>query len=319
METKNPVIEHFGDLLVFTRVAETKSLSESARRLGTTKSAVSKQLRRLENALGAKLLNRTTRQMSLTETGVAVYERAIRISEEASALCNVVDDLQGTPRGTLRVTTSVAFGNMHLSRLICRFLVQYPDIKVKLDLRDRYVDVVDEAVDVAIRLTSKPMESFVARRLTELNYVVCATPAYLAAHPPIRAVEDLASHNCLSYEQRTDGDVWHFEHTERQLSVRVQGNLTVNSSESLREAVHEGIGIALLPTFAVGDDLQAGRLVALLPDFRAQGSFGDYVYAIFGPSKFTAPKVRVFVEFLAQTFTAGAYWDRPLLDVPYIP
>ena len=164
---------------------------------GSTKSSVSKRIRRLEEILGAKLLNRTTRHLGLTEAGQSVEEHGLRIVEEKENLHSAVEGLHSAPRGHLRVTTSVTFGNLHLTGLVGQFLAAYPDISVALTLSDRYVDVVDEGFDVAIRLTSKPVASFVARKLAPIAYVLCASSAYLAAHPPIAAAADLAVHECL--------------------------------------------------------------------------------------------------------------------------
>lgn len=302
------VIDNLSDLFVFVKVVELKSFSAAARATGSTKSTVSKQVRRLEEALGTRLLNRTTRHLGLTETGQSVYVHGVRIFEETTALYSSVDNLQEKPRGRLRVSTSVAFGNMHLTRLMNDFLVQYPDISVSLTLNDRYVDVVDEGFDVAIRLTSTPIESFVARRLSAIEYAVCATPEYLAAHPHITQIDDLAAHNCLLNGHAPDA-FWRFTRDEQKSEIRVSGRLTVNSSESLRIAVLGGNGIGLLPVFAIADDLKAGRLCTVLQEWTVEGSFGDSVYAIFLPSKFIAPKIRVFIDYLVARFEAGGNWS----------
>lgn len=303
-----PSGDYLGDLLVFVQVVELKSFSAVARATGTTKSAVSKKIKRLEDALGTRLLNRTTRHLGLTEIGSSVYMHGARIAEEAVALRSAVEDLQHKPRGKLRVTTSVAFGNMHLTRLIGEFLAAYPDIQVALTLSDRYVDVVEEGFDIAIRLTSKPIESFVARRLSGIKYVLCATPGYLDRHPPIDSPQDLAAHNCL-LNSHAQNDTWRFRKGATEEIVKVDGRFTVNSSESMRVAVLGGGGIGLLPTFAVGDDVRAGTLKVVLPEFTIEGGFGNSIYAIFIPSKFLSPKVRVFVDFLVASFQSGATWD----------
>ena len=309
------VPDYLNDLLVFVQVVDLKSFSGAARATGSTKSAVSKQVKRLEDALGARLLNRTTRHLGVTEIGQSVYVHGVRIAEEAAALRSAVDDLQDKPRGRLRVTTSVAFGNMHLTRLISEFLAIYPDIRVSLTLSDRYVDVVDEGFDIAIRLTSKPIESFVARRLSGIKYVLCAAPEYLRRHPPITCVDDLAAHNCL-LNGHTQSELWKFTREDKEYSVKVGGQFTVNSSESMRVAVLNGGGISLLPTFAVSEDLKAGRLCVALPDYTIEGGFGNSIYAIFMPSKFLAQKVRVFVDFLVARFEAGGDWDLATADAP---
>lgn len=302
MET---LAENLSDIFVFVKVVEMKSFSKAARAAGSTKSTVSKQVRRLEDTLGAKLLNRTTRHLGLTEVGELTYRHGLRIVEETSALRSSVEGLQDTPRGHLRVTTSVAFGNLHLSRLIGQFLALYPEITVTLTLSDRYVDVVEEGIDVAIRLTSNPVDSFVARRLAKLDYVVCATPAYLASHPPIVTLGDLAAHNCM-VNGVTREDTWSFARDGEVIDVRVSGRFSVNSSESLRRAVLDGVGIGLLPTFAIASDLRAGNVSVVLPEYSIEGRFGNSVHAIFSPSKFNAPKMRVFIDFLVAKFSRGA-------------
>jgi DNA-binding transcriptional LysR family regulator len=303
------IIENLEDLLVFVQVVESKSFSAVALASGKTKSAISKQVKRLEQALGTKLLNRTTRHLSLTETGNAVYERGVRIAEEAEGIKTAVDDLQNKPSGILRITTSVAFGNMHLTKLVSEFIGMYPGVRVSLTLSDRYIDVVEEGFDIAIRLTSKPIESFVARRLSSLNYVVCATPEYLSRHDQVKSLEDLTNHDCLLYAHRPQSEVWTFVKDGKSSSVKVDGKFTVNSSESLRIAALNGLGIALLPTFAVGEDLKSGRLTALLQEYAVEGAFGNNIYAIFIPNKFLSPKVRVFIDFLVLRFENGGCWD----------
>jgi DNA-binding transcriptional LysR family regulator len=303
-----PLSKSLEELFVFVKVVDLKSFSDAAAALGSTKSTVSKQVRRLEEVLGTRLLNRSTRHLGLTETGATVYQYGSRIIEEASALVDAVDGLQERPRGQLRVTTSVAFGNMHLTRLVASFLRQYPDIRVSLVLSDRYIDVVDEGFDVAVRLTSRPVESFVARRLAGIAYAVCATPAYLAAHAPIMVPADLSLHDCVLNGMAPDSE-WTFVRDGVQTSVPVRGRLTVNSSESVRVAVLDGAGVGLLPLFAVADDLRAGRVQVLLADHTVEGAFGNSVYAIFAPGKFLAPKIRVFIDYLVAAFDGSAPWS----------
>lgn len=207
--------------------------------------------------------------------------------------------------------TSVAFGNMHLTRLLGGFLQQYPDIRVSLVLSDRYVDVVDEGFDVAIRLTSRPIESFVARRLAGIDYVICATPAYLKANAPIAVPDDLSTHNCVLNGIAPDA-VRTFERDGERTAVQIRGRLTVNSSESVRVSVLDGAGVGLLPLFAVAEDVYAGRLEVILSDYSVEGAFGNRIYAIFAPGKFLAPKIRVFIDYLVATFGDGKPWERPI-------
>jgi DNA-binding transcriptional LysR family regulator len=303
-----PLSKGLEELFVFVKVVDLKSFSEAAVALGSTKSTVSKQVRRLEELLGTRLLNRSTRHLGLTETGATVYRHGCRIIEEAGALVDAVDGLQDRPHGYLRVTTSTAFGNMHLTRLVGGFLQDYPDIRVSLVLSDRYVDLVEEGFDVAVRLTSRPVESYVARRLAGIGYAVCATPAYLASHPPIALPADLAAHNCVLNGTAPES-TWTFTRDGANTVVPVQGRLTVNSSESVRVAVLDGLGVGLLPLFAVTEDVLAGRLHAVLADYAIEGAFGNSVYAIFAPGKFLAPKIRVFVDYLIAGFGGEHPWE----------
>jgi DNA-binding transcriptional LysR family regulator len=304
-ETMENLLDRLGDLFIFVKVVDLKSFSEVARVTGATKSSVSKQVRRLEDALGTRLLNRSTRHLALTETGRSVYQHALRIAEQTAALRSSVEGLQDKPQGQLRVTTSVAFGNMHLTGVVVAFLRTFPDISVTLTLSDRYVDVVEEGFDIAIRLTSKPLESFVARRLSSLNYLLCATPAYLEAHAPVRTLDDLAAHHCLANSGNA-GATWRFVRDGLGTDLKLDGRFSVNSSESLRRAVLDDMGIALLPDFAIAADLAAGRVRAVLPEYTVEGSFGNSIYAIFPQNKYMAPKLRVFVDFLLASFGQAA-------------
>jgi DNA-binding transcriptional LysR family regulator len=308
VETKEPLTSCLEELFVFVKVTDLKSFSAAALALGSTKSTVSKQVRRLEEVLGTRLLNRSTRSLGLTESGATVYRHGCRIIEETAALVDAVDGLQDRPHGHLRVTTSSAFGNLHLTRLLGGFLAQYPEIRLSLVLNDRYVNVVEEGFDVAVRLTSRPIDSFVARRLAGIDYAVCATPAYLAAHAAIRLPADLAGHDCI-LNPLAPGPDWTFTRDGASTVVPVRGRLTVNSSESVRVAVLGGGGVGLLPLYAVAADVQAGRLQVLLPDYAVDGGFGNSVYAIFAPGKFLAPKIRVFIDYLVAAFDGSAPWS----------
>lgn len=309
METKHPLNTCLEELFVFVKVIDLKSFSAAATALGSTKSTVSKQVRRLEEVLGTRLLNRTTRQLGLTESGATVYQYGCRISEETAALVDAVDGLQARPHGHLRVTTSSAFGNLHLTAMLGSFLQQYPGIHLSLVLNDRYVDVVEEGFDVAIRLTSRPIESFVARRLASIDYVACASPAYLATHAAIALPDDLAAHDCVLNPLAPD-PAWTFTRDGVSTPVPVHARLTVNSSESVRVAVLGGGGIGLLPLYAVAGDLRAGRLQTVLPDYAVDGGSGNSVYAIFAPGKFMAPKIRVFVDYLVEAFGSASPWEQ---------
>lgn len=296
-------------MAVFARVAEAKSFSAAARRLGLSKSAVSKHVTRLEQALKARLLNRTTRRLNLTETGEAFYEHCARMLAEAEAAELAVSRLHAAPRGVLKVTVPAAFGHLHVAPAIPDFLARYPEVTVQIVMNDRQVDLVEEGFDVAIRLTAEPPPNTVARKLATVRWAVCAAPDYLKRHGTPRAPHDLARHNCLFYSFLEASAEWRFKSAASEARVGVAGNFTVNNSEAIREAVLKGLGVALLPTFTVGGDLREKRLRQVLADYEVRGTFGD-VYAVYLPTRYLSPKVRAFVDFFVERFAPEPYWDR---------
>lgn len=302
-------MENLAGMAVFARVVEAKSFSEAARRLGISKSAVSKQVAQLERSLKARLLNRTTRRLSLTEVGAAFYEHCARMLAEAEAAELAVSRLYAEPRGVLRVTSPAAFGHLHIAPAIPDLIARYPDVAVQIVMSDRTVDLAEEGFDVAIRMTRDKAPNIVARTLAPVRWAVCATPAYLKKHATPRTPQDLARHNCLFYSILESSSEWRFTGSSGETAVQVEGNFTVNNSEALREAVLKGLGIALLPTFTVGTDLREKRLRQVLADYRAHGTFGNEVYAVYLPTRYLSPKVRAFVDFFVERFGPEPYWD----------
>jgi DNA-binding transcriptional LysR family regulator len=288
-------------------VAEARSFSEAARRLGLSKSMVSKEVTRLEQSLGARLLNRTTRKLSLTEVGAAYYEHCVRVVQEAEEAELLVGRLHGEPRGMVRVTAPVAFATLHIASALPDFLTRYPDVQIDLTLSDRFFDLAEEGHDLAIRIARELPPNVVARHLAPIERVVCATPDYFARHGVPREPRDLARHNCLVYTQTNPDSQWHLRAGRDEVVVPVQGNLRLNDDEALWQAVLGGLGIALLPTFIVGGDLQAERLQAVLQRYvPAERNLS----AIYLPNRHLSPKVRVFIDFLVERFASPPYWDR---------
>lgn len=298
METINQ-LDHMADLAVFVRVVDSKGFSAAARAMGLTKSAISKRINRLEQHLGLRLLQRTTRAMSLTEAGRVLYERAAQgvalLDETARLAAGLVD----APRGTLRVTASVTFGKLCLAPLIPEFLARYPEIELQLTLLDRFVDLVDEGYDVALRLTRSPPEQMVAKALMPVRYRLCAAVDYLKGLK-IDTPADLAGHNCLHYGLREFGSEWRFQLDGEEARVRVTSNVVVNNSEVVRDLLLAGMGIGLVWNYAVDREIADGQLLALLPDWSPVGPFGQTAYALWLPQAHLPPKVRVFVDFLAE-------------------
>ena len=295
-------MEHLTGMAVFAKVAETKSFSAAAERLGLSKSAVSKHVTRLERALKARLLNRTTRRLSLTEVGATFYEHCARMLAEAEAAELAVSRLYAAPRGVVKITSPAAFGNVQVAPAIPDLIARYPELTVQVVMNDRPVDLVEEGYDVAIRVTDQPPPGVVARKLMTVRWIVCAAPAYLREHGTPRAPQDLKEHNCLFYSFLESSIEWRFRSRQGDSKVRVAGNFTANNSEAIREVALKGAGIALLPSFLVNPDLADGRLKQVLAGHEVAGAVGNDVYALFLPTRYLSPKVRAFVDFFVERF-----------------
>jgi DNA-binding transcriptional LysR family regulator len=292
---------------IFARVAEAKGFSAAARRLGISKSVVSKEVTKLEKSLGARLLNRTTRKLSLTEVGAAFYEHCARILQEAEEATLLVDRLHGAPRGVLKCTAPVAFATLHIGAAIPEFLAQCPDVQVDMTVGDRVFDLAEEGFDVAIRIARDLPPNVVARKLAPINRVVCGTPEYFEKHGVPATPRDLARHNCIVYTHANPDSLWRFRSAEGDVAVPVTGNLRLNDDEVIWQSVLGGLGISLLPTFTVGKDLQSGRLQAVLTQYTPSER---NLYAVYLPNRHLSAKVRVFIDFLLGRFEAPPYWDR---------
>jgi DNA-binding transcriptional LysR family regulator len=290
----------------FARVAETGSFSEAARRLGSSKSAVSRQIAALETALGARLLYRTTRALTLTETGQRYYESVSRILGEIEEADRAVGQLQSTPRGILPVAAPVSFGLLHLAEALPAFLAQCPHVEMDVVTSDRFVDLIEEGFDLAIRLGRLLESSLVARKLAPMRSAICASPAYLAAHGTPDTPDALEGHSCLCYSNLSRAEEWRFVTAEgRPWRVEIKGRLRVNNGDLLRSAALAGLGIVNLPTFLIGPDIKAGRLVSLL-DAHIPQDRG--IYAVYPHARHLPAKTRVFIDFLAERF-ATPNWD----------
>ena len=294
-------------MMVFVRTVEEGSFSAAARSLDLTPSSVSRQISLLEDRLGARLLNRSTRRLSLTEAGRTYYEHCARIIAEMDDADEAVSSLQGAVRGTLRVTATVAFARIQVVPLVAEFLDRYPDLTLQLELTDRRVDMVEEGVDAAIRLSEQLAEpSIVARKLAPNRRIVCATPEYLAAHGTPKTPDDLLRHNCLHMYTLARFNEWEFEDPDGAHMIRVNGRFRANTADALYQAVLAGVGIGRLATFLVGGDIKAGRLVPLLPTFTHEKSA---IYVLYPHRRNLAPKVRAFVDFLLEKFTPVPPWE----------
>jgi DNA-binding transcriptional LysR family regulator len=293
-------MDRFSALRVFAQVVESGGFSRAAERLGLSTTAVSRQVAELEAHLQTRLLNRTTRRLSLTESGQALYGRAVQLLHDLHEAEQEASRAAITPRGTIRLTTSITFGARHVAPAIAGFVARHPDVKFDVQLADRIVDVVEEGFDLTIRIGGTGSENLVARRLGETRLVPCAAPEYLARHGTPATPDDLARHNCFTYEYASPRSQWRFRGPDgREHSVRVAGTVHSNSGDRNAALAARGAGIAFEPDFIVGDDLRAGRVVALLPDYAAPPS---PIYAVYPTRKHLSAKVRLFVDYLVERF-----------------
>lgn len=293
-------------MAVFARVVDAGGISAAARDLRLSKSAVSKQLAALEDRLGARLLQRTTRRMSLTEAGANFLEHCRRVVAEAEAAESAVGALQAEPRGVLRVNAPMTFGTMHLAAAIPDFLARYPRVNVDLSLNDRLVDLLDEGFDVAVRIAKLADSSLVARKLAPARRVMVAAPSYLDRRGRPASLAELSAHDILSYSYLSSTDEWRFDGPDGEESVRLDGRLKANNGEVLLAACLAGSGIAALPTFISGPSLRAGTLVRVLPQYQ---NTGIGIHAVWPTGRHLSAKVRAFVDFLAERFGPVPYWD----------
>jgi DNA-binding transcriptional LysR family regulator len=284
---------------MFVRIVETGSFSAVARQLGTTQPTVSKQLTALEKRLGTRLLQRSTRRLSVTESGQAYYERCKRIVDAVREAEGTLGRLQTSLTGNLNVNTSIALGEMFVASVILKFQQRYPQIAVELTLNDRFIDLVEEGADVAIRIGRLADSTLVARRLGSTRRLTVATPGYLErrgvpAHPA-----DLADHNCLLYSYLSTGNEWHFQGPDGEIRVRVSGAFKSNSGHTLLQAVRAGMGIAMGPDWLMHDLLASGEVRAILTEYAPRALD---INAVYPSNRLVSAKMRAFVEFLQQEF-----------------
>jgi DNA-binding transcriptional LysR family regulator len=295
-------MEDLAYMVTFARVVKAGSFAGGAKRLGVTSSVASKHVAKLEKALGVRLLNRSTRKLSLTEAGAAYYEYCARIVDEMESSKTAIAQLQAAPRGQLRVTAPVTFAASRLGPILRDFFVRYPDIQIDLNASNRVVDLAEEGFDVAIRIARTLPPNVVARLLRRVRWHLCASPEYLQREGVPQHPANLTRHNCLTFPTTAPGTVWHFVRGTERVEVPVHGSLQSNMVEALHELALVGTGITLLPGYMAGKDIREGKLTAVLPDWEIEE--GSSLYAVYLPNRYLAPKVRVFVDFLVERFGA---------------
>ncbi len=281
-------------------VVETGSFTAAGERLGISKALVSKYIGEVEKALGVRLFNRSTRRLALTEGGQTYYQRVIPLIEEFTEMLDHVSGDRVEARGQLRISVPVAFGEMSLAPLLPEFLARYPNLSIDLQLTDRMIDMLQEGVDVVVRLGSVDDSSLVAREITRLPLILAAAPAYLQTHARPVSADDLESHTCIIDSNFRVGHDWPLTNEQGETRiVHVKSRVSVNSPSAVREICIAGGGLGLIPAFIVQDALQSGQLIQLLPNYKTL-EFG--MYAIYPHRRYLSKKMQCFITFLQEKF-----------------
>ncbi len=300
-------MSRFDDLEVFSKVVVMGSMSAAAREMGLSPAVISKRLQRLEERLGTRLLNRTTRQISLTESGQGFYERVVAILagvEEAEAFLARRSSLA---RGVLKISAPTSFGRMHIAPHLVKFMRANPELHINLELSDTYVDIVSGGFDLAVRIGELPDSTLVARKLAPVRRILCATPKYLEKSGIPKTLDDLEHHSLIPPHYSSP---WRLEGDEGQITYRPASTLQTNSSEVVRETLIAGLGIALRSTWDISEELKTGKLKRVLHNYSSSKGLG--IYAVYPSRNFLPAKVRLFIDYMAELFGPTPYWDKDL-------
>ena len=304
-------MDRFVALETFVRVVDRGGFSAAAQDLRISRAMVSRHVQELEARLGARLLHRTTRRVSLTEAGQVYYDRSAHLLADLASADSEVGELHTRPRGLLRINGPVVFGSLHLSAAVADYMAAFPEVKIELTLNDRTVDLVEEGFDLAIRIGRLADSSLMARRLAPCRLVIVASPDYLARRGTPQEPGDLTKHDCIRYMYGEGGDVWHFQGPDGKLAVRVQGQLRTNNGDAMRIAASRGMGIAVIPSFIVSEELANGALVPLLKGWGAAEEIA--LHAVYPPGRNPSAKLRSFIDFLVPRFGEHPVWDNWLV------
>ncbi len=293
-------MQSLDDMVIFAAVVDAGGFSAAASILGISTPVVSKRVSALEADLSTRLLNRTTRRLSLTEAGDVFYRHCQRVVAEAQEAEAAVTYLSEAPRGVLRVTAPVTCGSFKVARALPGFLKLYPEIQVELDISDRLVDLAEEGYDVAVRITREPPLLLSARHLANTQRIVCASPAYWDLHGRPQTPEDLASHCCIIYMPNSEFNEWYFEGENGAQKISVGGRLKVNNTVAMLEAAIGGLGVVMLTSFAVDRAIKSGQLEPVLQEFSSPGSD---IYALYLPNRYLSRKARAFIDYMVEWFS----------------
>ncbi|MGR5092852.1 LysR family transcriptional regulator [Vibrio maritimus] len=301
----NKLMAMLPDIAAFVTVVESGSFTAASQRLGVTPSGVSRQISRLESALNADLLERTTRKQVTTETGKIVYEYSKKIMESAADIVHVTSQDLGEVTGELRIAAPKAFSRRILQPLMLEFLAKYPEVKLRLIVSDEFIDPFGHNLDFVFELTHFPRENLVAKSLGEIKAVLCANKAYLQEHGIPFHPNNLLDHDCLYLNEQPNDNVWLFSKDEDNVKVQVHGRYSVNHSEMRLNAVKEGLGIGIFPEFVVDESIDNGEVLQVLPEWRVNSRYQGEIIMQFPQSKFTPARRRAFIDFMVESMSRG--------------
>jgi LysR family transcriptional regulator, regulator for bpeEF and oprC len=292
-------MDKFNDINIFVRSAQTRSFSVAALQLGMSPSAVSKAVMRLEESLGIRLMNRTTRKITLTDDGAAFYERCRQILGELEEAELELKRAQSTPTGTLRIDLTTELGQLHIIPALPQFIERYPDLKLNISLSNRMADVIEEGIDAVVRIGVGPDSSLIMHGLGTARLIVCAAPNYLKRYGIPQTLEDLKHHNCISFVSPWTGRVfdWQFQDDGQQISIPVEGNLCLNNGKSLLDVALADIGIVQVYNYIAGEAIASGKLKPVLENYVAPGSLISVVYP---QKRHLSAKIRAFIDFMSE-------------------
>ena len=302
---RDPNVTAISDLDIFARVARTGNMSMAGREMGLSPAVVSKRISLLEDRLGARLFQRTTRQLTLTETGEGYFKRVVDILSLVEEAEDYVSRRNTKPRGLLKISAPTSFSRLHITPHLPAFLTRYPDIEIDMHLTDNFVDIIREGFDLAIRIGELEDSSLVAKKLASERRVICAAPSYLTSTGAPKTLADLDAHNCLLAGAQ---DMWRLEGPDGPCDIRVRGNMRSNSADFIRSAVTQGLGLALRATWDIGPELERGELHVVMPDYK--GTSKNAIYAVYPCREFMPAKVNAFIEFFGDILEKDPAWIK---------
>ena len=300
-------MDRLNSMSIFVEVVNSDGFTAAAEKMGLSRAQISKSVMQLEEHLGTRLLNRTTRRISLTDTGRVYYERCKTILADIEEIEAIASEQNAEPRGTLTISAPTSFGLLQLNEAIPQYIKRYPKVQISLSLADRFIDVVSEGFDLVIRIAELEDSSLVARKIAPCKRVFCASPDYLKQNGVPKVPQDLAIHHCLIYSNELKPDTWVLHGPNGIESIKVNGPVCADNGDILKDAALAGLGVTLLPTFIVGSDIGKGKLQQVLADYCPPEIS---IYAVFPSRRYVSAKGRMFIEFLSDYFGDNPGWDQ---------